>query len=74
MGHVSEQQAVEVAREYASDECVGEFGEILGVTREGSNWIVEFRTHTFDDAYDHRVTITASVGNLIAHERLNHAN
>jgi hypothetical protein len=71
MDHVSEERAVEIAEEYARAECVGEFGEILGVTREGSNWIVEFRTHTFDDVYDHRVEITASVGNLIAHERLN---
>lgn len=62
--------AIKIAEEYADNECVGEFGEI-GETREKNNqWIVEFRTHTFFDAYMYRIRITKSVGNVISHDRI----
>lgn len=63
------EQASALAREYADDDCVGELGEVLDVRREDGVWIVEFRTHTFADQFDHRVRITAAVGNVISHER-----
>lgn len=61
--------AIDVATEYADAECIGELGEIIDVSREESVWVVEFRTHTFSDAYEHQVRITASVGNVISHDR-----
>lgn len=60
--------AIEMAREYADGECIGELGEILDVRSAEHDWIVEFRTHTFDDEYDHRVRISR-VGNVFKHER-----
>lgn len=64
--------AIEVATEYADENCVGELGDILDARREENEWIVEFRTHTYSDAYDHRVRLTAAVGNVVSHERTNH--
>lgn len=61
--------AEEVAREYADEDCVGELGEILDVRRDDTDWVVEFRTHTFSDSYEHRVLISP-VGNLYSHERV----
>lgn len=61
--------AIDVATEYADAECVGELGEVIDARREENVWVVEFRTHTFSDAYEHRVRITASVGNVISHDR-----
>lgn len=63
--------AIEIAEEYADTECVGEYGEIIETDERTSEWIVEFRTHTFSDAYTHRVRITKSVGNVISHDRSN---
>ena len=62
--------AIEVARDYATDDCIGEFGEIMDVRQENETWIVEFRTHTFSARYEHRIRI-APVGNVISHERKN---
>lgn len=64
----NEETAEDVAREYADEDCVGELGEVLDVQRDDTDWIVEFRTHTFSDSYDHRVRIS-QVGNVYAHER-----
>lgn len=61
--------ARDVAEQYAREECVGEFGEVLEVREDGSSWVVEYRTHTFADAYDHSVRITKAVGNVVGHER-----
>lgn len=60
--------AARIAREYANEECVGEFGEVLDVHDADGVWVVEFRTHTFSDAYDHRVRVNG-VGNVFSHER-----
>lgn len=69
MGDVQDaDEAKAIALDYADEECVGEPGDVLDVTREDSDWIVEFRTHTFSDAYEHRVRISR-VGNLFSHER-----
>lgn len=61
--------AVEIARDYAVDECVGEFGEVLDARRENNNWIVEFRTYTFSATYKHRVQMTP-IGNVFSHDRI----
>lgn len=58
-----------IAENYASQECVGTFGEVIDVTRDDSTWIVEFRTHTFSEEYVHRIEITDTVGNVITHDR-----
>ena len=60
--------AIEIARDYAADDCVGELGEVLDVRQENKRWIVEFRTHTFADAYEHRVQLSP-IGNVVSHER-----
>ena len=60
--------AITVARDYATDDCIGEFGEVMDVRQENDSWVVEFRTHTFSDRYEHRIRI-APVGNVISHER-----
>jgi len=74
MGDIDKEDAIEIAQDYADDECVGQFGDILNASKEDSTWNVEFRTHTYGDSYDHRVTITATVGNVISHERGNRLN
>jgi len=61
--------ATEIAEAYADEECVGQLGDVVEVEDRESEWIVEFRTHTFSDAYTHRVTITKAVGNVVDHER-----
>jgi hypothetical protein len=61
--------AVEIARDYSDDECVGEFGEVLEARRENNDWIVEFRTHTFSDTYKHRVQLSP-IGNVFSHDRI----
>ena len=61
--------AIEIARDYADDECVGEFGEVLDTRQENNNWIVEFRTHTFSNAYKHRVQLSP-IGNVFSHDRI----
>ncbi|MFB6301467.1 MAG: hypothetical protein ABEH78_01195 [Haloferacaceae archaeon] len=68
-GQVDRERAIEIARDYADGECVGELGEVLDAAKENDLWIVEFRTHTFSDSYDHRLKITVSVGNVVSHER-----
>jgi hypothetical protein len=60
--------AIEIARDYADEECIGEVGEVVDARRENNNWIVEFRTHTFSDAYKHRVQLSA-IGNVFSHDR-----
>lgn len=61
-------RAIEVVRNYADDECVGEFGEVLDARQENNNWTVEFRTHTFSDRYKHRVQLSP-IGNVFSHDR-----
>lgn len=71
MGEVRDREtAVELAKDYADEECVGQFGETVDVRREDSSWVVEFKTHTYSDEYVHRLKIT-STGNVYAHERSN---
>jgi hypothetical protein len=60
--------AIEIARDYADEECLGELGEVIEVRRENKDWVVEFRTHTFADTYKHRVRLS-SVGNVFLHDR-----
>jgi len=71
MGDVDKENAIEIAQDYADEECVGQIGDILDAYKENGNWLVEFRTHTYSDSYDHQVTITATVGNVISHKRGN---
>mgnify|MGYP005852717017 CR=1 FL=1 len=70
MRETGKDTAIEIASDYADEECVGQLGEILDAYQEDSTWIVEFRTHTYADSYDHRVKITSTVGNIVSHERL----
>lgn len=68
-GEVREAEtAKDVARDYAEDECVGQFGAVTDVRREESSWVVEFRTHTYADECGHYVRIN-QVGTVYAHER-----
>jgi hypothetical protein len=60
--------AIEIVRDYADDECIGELGEVTDARRENKSWIVEFRTHTFSDAYEHRIQLLPS-GNVFSHDR-----
>lgn len=60
--------AIEIAKDYADVECLGELGEVRDARRESKNWIVEFRTHTFSDTYEHRVQLSP-VGNVFSHDR-----
>lgn len=64
----SSETAIEIAREYAADNCVGEWGEVLDTRQEDKDWIVEFRTHTFSDAYEHHVQLSP-IGNVVSHDR-----
>ncbi|MBX0323988.1 hypothetical protein EGH21_13195 [Halomicroarcula sp. F13] len=57
-----------LARTYADEECVGELGAEVSVERTDGGWVVEFRTHTFSDTYEHRIRITTE-GNVFGHER-----
>lgn len=58
-----------IAAKYADEECVGTMGEVTDVKQEDSTWVVEFKTHTFSEAFVHRVEITESVGNIVSHDR-----
>lgn len=71
MGHgiQTAETAAVIAESYGEAECVGTVGEVVDTTREDGRWIVTFRTHTFSDEYTHRIEITASVGNVVSHER-----
>lgn len=60
--------AIDAAREYATEECIGQFGEVIDVERDNDDWSVRFRTHTYADEYVHRVRINR-VGNVYAYER-----
>ena len=60
--------AVEIAKDYADEECVGELGEVLDASRENNNWSVEFRTPTFSDTYKHHVQLSP-IGNVFSHDR-----
>lgn len=62
--------AIEIAEEYADAECVGQPGDVVEVEERESEWVVEIRTHTYSDAYRHRIRITRSVGNVIGHDRV----
>lgn len=62
--------AIDIARQYADDECVGEPGDIVDVTEQDNEWAVEIETHGYSDTYTHRIRLTKTVGNVIAHERL----
>ncbi|WP_336000356.1 hypothetical protein [Halorientalis halophila] len=73
-GTVSEAEtATELAEAYADEHCVGELGDVLDVERAEGVWVVEFRTHTYADAYDHRVRITTE-GDVFGHERLDRSS
>lgn len=61
--------AIEIAATYAERECVGTFGDVTETEEEDAEWIVEFQTHTFSDAYTHRIRISKSVGNVLSHDR-----
>lgn len=61
--------AIGIAEEYADDECVGQFGDVETIEERESEWMVEFRTHTFSDTHTRRLRITKSVGNVIDHDR-----
>lgn len=65
---IDREGAVGAAREYATEECVGRFGEVIDVERDDEDWSVRFRTHTYADEYTHRVRINR-VGNVFTHER-----
>ena len=68
-GDVHEREtAVDIATDYAEEECVGMVNEVLDVEREDGSWVVAFETHTFDHRYEHRVRMNR-VGNVFAHER-----
>jgi hypothetical protein len=64
-----EQTAREIAEAYADAKCVGQFGAVTDVGKRDSEWEVVFETHTISETYTHRLRITESVGNVIAHER-----
>lgn len=69
-GPVADDEAARgIAREFASENCVGKLGEVLSVSLEGGIWIVEFRTHTFNNAYVHHIEFTEAVGNVFVHEK-----
>lgn len=69
-GHGTDREtAVEIAKAYADEECTGEFGEVTDVDNRESDWQIEFKTHTFSDTYTHRIKVTKSVGNVVAHDR-----
>lgn len=65
---VDSEGAIDAAKEYAIEECVGQFGEVLDVDRDGDDWSVRFRTHSYADEYVYRVRINR-VGKVYAHER-----
>lgn len=58
-----------IAESYAASECVGTVGDVVDVRDEDGVWVVELKTHTISKAYTHRIEITRSVGNVVAHER-----
>lgn len=58
-----------IAENYADEKCVGTMSEVIDVIHEDPTWIVKFRTHTFSEEFVHRIEITESVGNVIAHDR-----
>jgi hypothetical protein len=55
-------------RDYANNECVGELGEVLDAKQENNTWIVEFRTHTLSNTYNHRIQLSP-IGNVFSHDR-----
>lgn len=64
-----QEAAIELAKEYADSECVGQFGDVTEVEERETEWRIEFETHTLSDTHTHRVRITKSVGNVISHDR-----
>ncbi|WP_123538232.1 hypothetical protein [Halosimplex salinum] len=60
--------AVELAKEYADEECVGQWGDVTDVRQTDGSWVVEFRTHTYSDEYEHRIEMN-HVGNVFTHDR-----
>jgi hypothetical protein len=60
-------RAIEIAKDYAADDCLGELGEVVDASKENSGWIVEFRTHTFADTYEHRVLLSR-IGNVFSYD------
>lgn len=65
--------ASRVAKEYAAEECVGQFGEILDASAEESGWTVEFTTHTYADTYEHSIRFN-DIGNVFSHDRSDQAD
>lgn len=61
--------AIDIAEDFANDESIGQFGEVTDVEETETEWQVEFQTSTFSETYTHRIRITKSVGNVIAHDR-----
>ena len=43
---VDKNEAIELAKAYADEECVGQLGEVVDAHEAGSNWVIDFRTHT----------------------------
>lgn len=64
-----QETAIELAKEYADSECVGQFGDVTDVEERNTEWRIEFETHTLSDTHTHRVRIIKSVGNVISHDR-----
>lgn len=63
--------AIELAREYADEECLGELGDVLDATEDGGLWVVRFLTHALAATYEHQVRVT-STGIVVGHERTVH--
>jgi hypothetical protein len=61
--------AIELAKEYAESECVGQIGDSIDVEERDMTWIVKFQMYTYSEKTTHRVKITKSVGNVISHDR-----
>ncbi|WP_135364274.1 hypothetical protein [Halosimplex halophilum] len=69
MGEVTDEEtAIDVATEYAKEECVGQVGDVVTAERDDATWVVELTTHTYSDEYDHRLKVNRA-GNVFAHER-----
>lgn len=64
-----QEAAIELAKEYADSECIGQLGDVTEVEERETEWRIEFETHTLSDTHTHRVRITKSVGNVISHDR-----
>ncbi|MBB6091065.1 hypothetical protein HNR49_002456 [Halobacterium salinarum] len=53
--------AIELAKEYADSECVGQFGDVTDVDETETEWRIEFQTHTLSDTHPSLVSPHTSV-------------